>query len=238
VATLDEVRGTNARIEGVRECDRSNRYKLGGKEKMKKKVGGILFAVTLMLVGSAVSYADIIVTVPGNSSNTENITFVNNDTGVHLTGTSHPSGFQLDVEGSSTLEATGNTVAGQGGTNQSFFVIEPLVSGQSFTKLRFNLQTAADGQVSFNTATGTIVGPTTFNVSGGNSGNVFAFEATNGQTLNSLTISPVNGLGLVNLKNINAGFGIPVEVVPEPGTIGMLAGGLGMLLIGIRRKRG
>jgi hypothetical protein len=209
---------------------------------MKKKVGGILAAVTLMLVGSAVSYADIIVTPPdqggGNSSGTENIQFVNSPPGVHLTGTSQPSGFQLDVEGSTTLEAQGNTVVGQGGTNQTFFVIEPLISGQFFTKLRFNLQTAADGQVSFNTATGTIVGPTTFNVSGGNSGNVFTLEATNNQTLNSLTIAGVSGLGLVNLKNINAGFGIPTEVVPEPGTIGMLAGGLGMLLIGIRRKRG
>jgi hypothetical protein len=204
---------------------------------MKKKLGGMLAAVTLMLAGSAVSYADIIITVPGNSSDTENIKFVNHATGTHLTGTSEPTGFQLDLEGSSTLQVSGNTVAGQGGTNQSFFVFEPLISGQSFTKLRFNLQTAGDGQVSFNTATGTIVGPMTFTVSGGNNGNVFTFEATNGQTLNSLTIAGVSGLGLVNLTNVNANIGIPTEVIPEPGTIAMLAGGLGMLLIGMRRKR-
>jgi hypothetical protein len=192
------------------------------------------FAFAMLLVGSATLSADIIIT-PVNDPTFENVLFVAPGLELGPAATVQgetQSGVRVDFisGGAQNLVVVGERVEAEGGGTFNDVTIQAQIN-QVFTKLIFNLNVSANGTVTFNTAPGSVSGDPTFAVNGGGE-NFFTLEATNNQTLASVTLNLAGGAELQDIRQVRTG-----AVIPEPASVlTMTTGVIALLFLRKRRK--
>jgi len=128
------------------------------------------------------------------------------------------------------LLVQGNQISAEGGSLFNFLTFQAQ-TGQSLTKLIFNLNVSEDATVTFSTAPNGADGTTAFDVSG-NGENFFTITADPGEFA-SVTLSLSAG-GLEDVGQVRTGTG-DQTVVPEPSSILMVSGAAAFLLWKRRR---
>jgi len=202
--------------------------------------------LTALVFSACVSQATVIITAGNNPSGTENNVLLNPIASTNLVIGSFAQSTTAVPQFSSTetitVPASGQSrvAATDGFLNVVTFSLQ---GGFTFGDLIFalNPQNGPPGNTDFQiTATGTSTSQTlSGNVA---TGNQFFTITTSGETVSSVVLRSTLGFDNVQQFRVSAitapggGGGGGGGQVPEPSTIAMLAGGLGLLVLGRRSK--
>ena len=183
---------------------------------------GFLVAAAIAL-GSTAAQADIIVVTGVNNQGTDNV-LLNPATNVGtVTGTVGPDNLLVDftsTSGSSLLSANPSGQATvSGGTGNSPFgqLAFELANDATFTRAVFNINAATDGSVQFHVE-GINIGGGFFEqnfVVDANGQNFFTVTSINGQLMDSISLTALNGAIFEDVRQVRLG-GFDVAAVPGP----------------------
>jgi hypothetical protein len=208
------------------------------------------FAICIGLLTPVISWADIIFTLGNNpQSGEENVLLNNGATGSTVTGTLNQSGLLVNFTSlTQTLTAPSNgqaRVEAMSGGNQVALrdISFALANGGTFTDAIFNPagvgQIGASGTASIvviaNNAQGKPEPAALFSYALGNGNNFLTVTASNGETINSISIAAANGFADLRQVRISGATG-PVGTLPDNGSTLALLGGSAIGLALLRRK--
>jgi hypothetical protein len=178
----------------------------------------------LSLAMATPALADITITdanVPGNPA--QNVLLGGDETGLTVVGLSSITSTSILFTGQETLTEPASGAARIEATDDGFtdLVISLMTPGLFFTKLEFNLNASADGDVTITAVDNFDVAfSETFTLDGNGENRINIFR-TNNQLIKSVTID--SEVDLQDIRQVrvegNPGFGVnPTAIVPEPGT--------------------
>ena len=198
------------------------------------------FALTLC----GVARADIVVITGVNNQGTDNV-LLNPATDVlTVAGTVGPDNLVVNFtssSGSGLLNANPSgqaTISGGTGNTALTQLTFGLANDDVFTRAVFNINAGTDGSALFH-----VEG---INIAGGffeddfvvdaNGQNFFTIDAINGQFMQLIALTAINGAVFQDLRQVRLGGFDDPSTVPEPGTMVLLALGLAGLGVVSRRK--
>lgn len=203
-----------------------------------------LIGAFLLLAGSFAS-ASIVVSRGGDNTGTDNVlsnACNGNETGPALTvqgclNLNHD--FLITFFGDEDIAFTGGQASIAAADNAFSFLGVSLAPGWTFNSLLLNIDSNADGFVTFTGSPGGISAPFALNKNGENK---FTLTGEDFQSISFKTSSGVSAVDLVaDLKQVRIGGakrepGIEPDPVAAPGTMLLLGIGLGLLGLGERLK--
>ena len=211
-----------------------------------------VLAICISVLTPVISWADIIFTLGNNPQpNEENVLLNSGATGSTVTGTLNQSGLLVDFTSiTQTLIAPSNgqarVEATSGGAQVPLRDISFALAGGTFTDAIFNpflgtIGTAGTANILVipNDAFGNPEAAALFSYDLANGSNFLTVTTSNGETINSVSISGAFGLdaGFTDLRQVRiSGASIPTGTVPDNGSTLTLLGGSGLALALLRRK--
>jgi hypothetical protein len=214
------------------------------------KIPTLIF-VTFLTLCVAGANASIIVATGNNPSGTEqNVLLTSGATGSTISGTTNQSNTVVNITSSTQLvaDASGqSTITASVGSFNNITI--GIASGSIFTDLIFAVDVAGNGTscascLTFtananetNNTVSTVTAPGTFGAGPGTS--FFTATATNGETLNSFTLtssSPLADIRQIRISGVSSPGG-GTGAVPEPSTYLLVAAGVGLIAIGRKKIR-
>jgi hypothetical protein len=211
------------------------------------KPAKFLLPLAIVLFAPSLSRADLSITLGNNPQpGEENVLLNKGTTGNTVLGTLNQSGFLVNFTSTQVLTEPSNGQARIEATNNSSQVpvtdISFSLANGTFTDAIFN--PFIGGTIgSPGDATITVVGkdamanPETFTgtFSLGNGQNFFTVVASNGEVIDSISLSAINGFGFTDLRQVRIS-GATVPSVPETGTTMSLLGAGVLALALLPRK--
>src|SRR5438874_1744377 len=208
-----------------------------------------VLAICISLLTPVISWADIIFTLGNNPQpGEENVLFSSGAAGSTVTGTLNQSVLLVNFTSiTQTLIAPSNgqarVEATSGGNQVALRDISFAVANGIFTDAIFNpagvgtigASSTANIVVIGNNAFGNPEPAALFSYTLGNGNNFLTVTASNGETINSISISAANGFADLRQVRIS-GASVPTSKVPDNGSTLMLLGGSGLALALLRRK--
>jgi hypothetical protein len=206
-----------------------------------------LISLAIALLAPSLSRADLSITLGNNPQpGEENVLLNTGTTGNTVLGTLNQSGFLVNFTSTQVLTEPSNGQARIEATNNGSQVpvtdISFSLANGTFTDAIFN--PSIGGTIgSPGDATITVVGkdamanPETFTgtFSLGNGQNFFTVVASNGEVIDSISLSAITGFGFTDLRQVRIS-GATVPSVPESGTTLSLLGASVLALALLRRK--
>ena len=197
------------------------------------------------LAFSATAKADIVVVTGVNNQGTDNV-LLNPATDVTtVTGTVGQNNLLVNftsTSGSGLLNANPSgqaTVSGGTGNVDLTQLTFSLANNDTFTRAVFNINAETSGSV--------LIHVEGINITGGffeddflldaNGQNFFTVTAINGQLIQSISLTGINGATFEDVRQVRLGGSEIVETIPEPATMLLLGTGLVGAAAGIRRRR-
>jgi hypothetical protein len=209
---------------------------------MNRLVAGLVFV--LALIGAGTARADIVIVTGVNNQNTDNV-LLNPATNVTtVTGVVGANNLLVNFTSSSGSGLLSANPSGQatitGGTGNSPFaeLTFGLAGDDLFTRAVFNINAATDGSV--------LIHVEGLNINGGffeddffvdaNGQNFFTVTAINGQLIDLISLTAINGATFEDIRQVRLGGGDIVTTVSEPGTLALMCLALASMLV-MRRRR-
>ena len=198
----------------------------------------------IFAIASGTAKADIVVVSGVNNQGTDNV-LLNPATNVlTVTGTVGQNNLVVNFtssSGSGLLNANPSgqaTVSGGTGNTDLTQITFGLANNDTFTRAVFNINAASDGAV--------LIHVEGLNITGGffeddfavdaNGQNFFTVTAINGQAIQSISLTGVNGATFQDVRQVRLGGSEIVETIPEPATMFLLGTGLIGVAAGVRRR--
>ena len=211
------------------------------------KPAKFLLPLAIVLFAPSLSRADLSITLGNNPQpGEENVLLNTGTTGNTVLGTLNQSGFLVNFTSTQVLTEPSNGQARIEATNNS--------SQVPVTDISFSLANGTFTDAIFNPFIGGIIGspgdatimvvgkdamanPETFTgtFSLGNGQNFFTVVASNGEVIDSISLSAISGFGFTDLRQVRIS-GATVPSVPETGTTLSLLGASVLALALLRRK--
>ena len=211
------------------------------------KPAKFLLPLAIVLFAPSLSRADLSITLGNNPQpGEENVLLNTGTTGNTVLGTLNQSGFLVNFTSTQVLTEPSNGQARIEATNNS--------SQVPVTDISFSLANGTFTDAIFNPFIGGIIGspgdatitvvgkdamanPETFTgtFSLGNGQNFFTVVASNGEVIDSISLSAISGFGFTDLRQVRIS-GATIPSVPDTGTTLSLLGASVLALALLRRK--
>ena len=201
-----------------------------------------LMTVSMLTGPMMTAHADIVVVTGVNNQDTYNVLLNPSTDVLTVTGTVGPSNLLVNftsTSGSGLLVANPSgqaTISGGTGNDPLTQLSFGLANNDVFTRAVFNINAATDGSA--------LLHVEGININGGffeddffvdaNGENFFTITAINGQFIQSVWLTAINGALFDDVRQVRlGGFRVPTSV-PEPGTLALFA--LGLVGVGVSRR--
>src|ERR1051325_10701755 len=204
----------------------------------------LVAALAIATLVSGTAKADIVVVSGVNNQGTDNVLLNPATNVVTVTGTVGQNNILVNFtssSGSGLLSANPSgqaTVSGGTGNTALTQLSFGLANNDTFTRAVFNINASTSGSV--------LIHVTGVNITGGffeddftvdaNGQNFFTVTAINGQLIQTISLTAINGAVFSDVRQVRLGGSEIVENVPEPTSMLLLGSGLVGIAAGFRKR--